>query len=94
MITSAEQWSRFDRLAWTDTSAAARQEQRLAPSDRARADARLALRRDAPNALALLAALPAKEQADPAMRMLRCVPEGGAAPRAGRRARRWCRRRP
>jgi soluble lytic murein transglycosylase len=67
MITSADQWSRFDRLAWTDNAAAARQEQRLAPSDHARAEARLALRRDAPNALALLAALPANERADPAM---------------------------
>ena len=40
-ITPADEWRRFDRLAWTDIQGAARQELRLAPADRARAEARL-----------------------------------------------------
>ncbi|HEY2132422.1 MAG TPA: hypothetical protein VGH36_05530, partial [Acetobacteraceae bacterium] len=67
MITLADEWRRFDRLAWTDTQAAARQELRLAPADHARAEARLALRRDDATAPALVAALPAAQRTDPAM---------------------------
>jgi soluble lytic murein transglycosylase len=61
----AEQWQRFDRLAWSDTDGAARQLPRLDAADRARATARLALRRDDVTALALVEALPAGERSDP-----------------------------
>jgi soluble lytic murein transglycosylase len=67
MITADDEWRRFDRLAWTDTQAAARQALRLSAADRPRADARLALRRDDPNALVLVAALPTAQRTDPAM---------------------------
>lgn len=57
VLTGADQWRRFDRLAWTDPgtpgSPAARQSVRLDPADRAQAEARLALRRDDPTAPAL-----------------------------------------
>ena len=57
VLTGADQWRRFDRLAWTDPgtpgSPAARQAVRLDPADRAQAEARLALRRDDPAAPAL-----------------------------------------
>ncbi|MBN9508683.1 MAG: lytic transglycosylase domain-containing protein [Alphaproteobacteria bacterium] len=67
VIGPAEQRARFDRLAWTDTAAAARQIPRLDPEDRPAAEARLALRRDDPQALAMVAALPAAARAAPAM---------------------------
>lgn len=66
-IGRSGQWLRFDRLAWSDTSAAARQAPRLDAGDRAEAEVRLALRRDDPNALTPLAALPADARADPAL---------------------------
>jgi soluble lytic murein transglycosylase len=66
-IGRAEQWQRFDRLAWSDTAAATRQELLLDPADRARAEARLALRRDDVLALALVALLAPAERADPAL---------------------------
>ncbi len=66
-LTRADQWARFDRLAWTDTAAAQRQIARLDQADRAHAEARLALRRDAPNAIALVAALPEAERQDPGL---------------------------
>lgn len=57
VLTGADQWRRFDRLAWTDPgtpgSPAARQAVRLDRPDRAQAEARLALRRDDPVAPAL-----------------------------------------
>ncbi len=57
VLMGADQWRRFDRLAWTDPgtpgSPAARQAMRLDPADRAAAEARLALRRDDPTAPAL-----------------------------------------
>ena len=56
---------RFDALARTDQAAAARQAARLQGVDRQVAEARLALRRDSPDAAALLAAVPAARQADP-----------------------------
>ena len=49
-LTAADQWARFDRLAWSDNPSpggpASRQIGRLDPSQRAVAEARLALRRD------------------------------------------------
>ena len=60
-----DQWERFQRLAWHDVATAARQIPRLDPARRAAAEARLALRRDAPNAEALLAALPSARRGDP-----------------------------
>jgi soluble lytic murein transglycosylase len=66
-IGRAEQYQRFDRLAWSDTAAATRQALRLDPLDRARAEARLALRRDDARALALVAALPATDRAEPVL---------------------------
>jgi soluble lytic murein transglycosylase len=63
----ADNERKFDRLAWTDTAAAARQAARLDPSDRPAAEARLALRRDDQRAAALVGALPAAEQAAPAI---------------------------
>lgn len=66
-IGRAGQWQRFDRLAWTDTAAATRQIDRLDPADRPQAEARLALRRDDPGALALAATLPPAARRDPAL---------------------------
>ena len=66
-ITRADQWSRFDRLAWSDTAAAQRQLARLDPADRPRAEARLALRRDDPDAAGLVAALPEADRQDPGL---------------------------
>lgn len=59
VITPADQWTRFQLLAWNNTAAAARQMLRLAEDDRPVAAARIALRRDSPNAGALLAKVPA-----------------------------------
>ena len=66
-LTDRAEMQRFDRLAQTDLGAAGRQLQRLAAADRPRAEAMLALRRDAPNALNLSANLPATEQQDPVL---------------------------
>jgi soluble lytic murein transglycosylase len=63
----ADQWQRFDRLAWSDTAGAAQNLVRLDPADRARATARLALRRDDVTAIAQVEALPAGEKADPVL---------------------------
>lgn len=63
--TEADQWQRFERLMTADLGAAARQAPRLAATDRALAEARLALRRDAPGAPAQLAALSPAQRADP-----------------------------
>jgi soluble lytic murein transglycosylase len=65
VLTRDAQWRRFDRLAWTDTAAATRQIARLDVTDRPKAEARLALRRDAPNAAALLGALPEAQRLEP-----------------------------
>src|SRR5215472_1545545 len=62
-----DQWERFQRLAWHDPAAAARQLPRLDPTHRAAAETRLALQHDAPNAEALLAALPESLRRDPGM---------------------------
>ena len=67
VLTGADQWRRFDRLAWTDPgtpgSPAARQAVRLDPADHGAAEARLALRRDDPAAPALAR----NARADPAL---------------------------
>ena len=70
-LTPAQQWRRFDRLAWSDSGApggpAARQIARLPPSQRARATARLALRRDDPAGRILADAIPDGPATDPAL---------------------------
>ena len=66
-VHADDQWARFQRLAWHDAAAAARQVPRLDPARRAAAEVRLALQRDAANAETLLAALPAAARRDPAM---------------------------
>ena len=63
--TAADQWQRFERLMTSDLGAAVRQAARLAPPDRALAEARLALRHDALDAPAQLSALSAAQHADP-----------------------------
>jgi soluble lytic murein transglycosylase len=67
MLSRAAQFARFDRLAATDTLAARRQLARLDLVDRPRAEARLALKADAPNAEPLLLALPADQRRDPGL---------------------------
>lgn len=66
-LAPAYESQRFNRLLASDLSAAARQLLRLAPSDRPRAEAMLALRRDAPNALNLVNGLSAAQQKDPSL---------------------------
>ena len=71
VLTPADQWRRFDRLAWVDNgtlgSPATRQIARLEPSQRAAAEARLALRRDDAAARSLVVALPGGATVDPAL---------------------------
>lgn len=64
-FTPQDQWQRFETLDGSNLAAAARQVALLAPADRALAEARLALQRDAPDAAARLAAVPATQAADP-----------------------------
>ena len=70
-ITAADQWRRFDRLAWIDNGAvggaAYRQIARLDPAQRPAAEARLALKRDDASARALVVALPGGATVDPAL---------------------------
>ena len=66
-IGAADQWARFDRLAWTDTAAAQHEVAYLDAADQPRALARLALRRDDPSAPSLVAALPEADRLAPAM---------------------------
>lgn len=66
-ISAADQWQRFERLAWSDTAAASRQAARVDSTLRGAAEARLALRRDDPSALALVAALPPARRDDPGL---------------------------
>ena len=70
-LTPADQWRRFDRLAWTDGGAvggtAFRQIARLDPAQRPVAEARLALKRDDASARALVAVLPGGAAVDPAL---------------------------
>jgi soluble lytic murein transglycosylase len=71
VLTFADQWRRFDRIAWNDSGAvggpAWRQIARLDPLQRPAAEARLALKRDDPSARALVATLPPGAQLDPAL---------------------------
>ena len=71
VATAADQWRRFDRLAWTDSGSvngpAYRQISRLDPSQRPAAEARLALKRDDPSARKLVVALPGGASVDPAL---------------------------
>ena len=67
VLTPADQWDRFQALAWSDTAAAARQIQLLDPSHRVVAEARIALQRDEPTAAALLAAVPPTLANDPGL---------------------------
>ena len=70
-ITAADQWRRFDRLAWSDNGSvggpAWRQIARLDPAQRPAAEARLALKRDDVSARALVAVLPGGATVDPAL---------------------------
>ncbi len=71
VLTPADQWRRFDRLAWADNGAiggtAFRQIARLDPFQRAAAEARLALKRDDPAARTLVLGLPGGATVDPAL---------------------------
>jgi soluble lytic murein transglycosylase len=67
MMTQGDQWARFQSLAWTDPSAAARQVPLLDSPRRAAAEARLALQRNDPTAAAKLAAVPADLADDPGL---------------------------
>ena len=70
-LSFADQWQRFDHLAWTDSGAvggpAWRQAARLDPLQRPAAEARLALKRDDPSARALAATLPQGAPLDPGL---------------------------
>jgi soluble lytic murein transglycosylase len=68
IATADDQWARFQRLAWlSDSSAAARQITRLDSTHHAAAEARLAAKRDDPQAEALAASLPPALQGDPGL---------------------------
>ncbi len=67
LLNGRDQWDRFERLAWSDTGGAQRQAARLDPADRPRAAARLAVRRDDPQAATLLAALPPAARTSPGL---------------------------
>jgi soluble lytic murein transglycosylase len=68
LATQDDQWQRFQRLAWlSDSSAAARQITRLDSIRHAAAEARLAAKRDDPQAEALANALPPAFRTDPGL---------------------------
>ena len=68
IATGDDQWARFQRLAWlSDSSAAARQITRLDSTYHAAAEARLAAKRDDPQAEPLAASLPPAFRADPGL---------------------------
>ncbi len=64
-LTPTDEWSRFGVLLHTDPAAASAQIRRLPPARQPAARARLALRRNLPNGLALARALPAAERTRP-----------------------------
>ncbi len=66
-VTPADSWSRFQRLLRPDPSAARATIPRLAPARRPLARAWLALRQGAPDAQALIRALPAEARATPGL---------------------------
>jgi soluble lytic murein transglycosylase len=65
--TQQDQRRRFDHLETTNIAAANRQVARLDPDDARLAEARLALRREDPEALSFLAGVPENVRADPAL---------------------------
>ncbi len=67
VATPADQWDRFQRLAWTDAAGAARQITRLDLAHHAAGEARLAVRRDDPQAEPLVAALTPALRDDPGL---------------------------
>jgi soluble lytic murein transglycosylase len=67
MLRQADHWDRFQALALSDPTAAARDLPLLDPAHRALAAARLGLQRDAPDAAALLAAVPRALTDDPGL---------------------------
>lgn len=67
IATADDQWARFERLAWSNDQAAARQVDRLDPVHKRAAEARMAARHGDANAEALAAALPAEQRADPGL---------------------------
>lgn len=70
-VDGADQWRRFELMAWSGSAAPggalARQAVRVDPAQRPIAEARLALRRDDADAPALFAALPASAQSEPGL---------------------------
>ena len=66
-VHPADEWQRFQRLAWHDPKAAARQVARLDAKDRPAAEARMALQRDTPKAESLFTALSAARQQEPGL---------------------------
>ena len=62
-----DQWARFQHLAWSDTSAATRQITRLSSAYHAAAEARLATKRDDPQAESLVGLLPPALHDDPGL---------------------------
>jgi soluble lytic murein transglycosylase len=67
IVSADEQWARFQRLAWTNPAAAARQLTRLDPAHHQAGEARLAVKRDDPQAEALVATLPPALRDDPGL---------------------------
>ncbi|WP_428485579.1 lytic transglycosylase domain-containing protein [Rhodopila sp.] len=67
LATPDDQWARFQRLAWTDPSAAARQLTRLDVAHHTAGEARLAVRRDDPQGEPLVASLPPERRDDPGL---------------------------
>ncbi len=67
IATPEDQWARFQRLAWSNDQAAARQIARLDPVHQKAAEAWLAAKRDDPKTEALVAALPPALRADPGL---------------------------
>ncbi len=65
--TPADQWARFQHLAWHDSAAASRQVARLDPQHRKAAEAQLAFRHGDRHAEALLAAVPADLRDEPGL---------------------------
>ncbi len=67
VASADDQWARFQRLAWTDAPGAARQITRLDHAHHAAAEARLAVKRDDPQAEPLVATLPSTLRDDPGL---------------------------
>lgn len=67
ILTPADEWERFQRLAWSDGAAAARQVERLDPAHRPQAEAWLAFQHDDPDAEAMLAAAEVKQRDEPGL---------------------------